>query len=43
MGIIEKLQEDEILKRLNRNCRSFRDLREFDDDFAEAGAADTEL
>lgn len=43
LALINELQEDEIMKGQMRNCRSFRELREFDEDFADKDAADPEL
>jgi hypothetical protein len=35
IGLIKKLQADEFLKYQNRNCISYRDLREQDEDFVD--------
>jgi len=35
VDLIQKLQEEEIMRLQERNCISFRDLREIDEDFAD--------
>lgn len=35
VDLIEKLQEEEILRMQERECKSYRDFREEDQDFAD--------